>query len=180
MNESKEINTDSFYKELNKKNCDPEYLLKLSENGIFLMEPLFNYESIKFNEYVIDISLMNHQFFIIYTDKQYNRFMKYCYSDKDTKYLTFSSGKMNKYDLLIVNKFFINKLSKESNREFLLKFISKINIPMYIYFLYKYNIITDINIFSFDIRNNFYPNEYLSIIFALFEDYFYLKEKQVN
>jgi len=30
MNKNKEINTNCFYKELNKKECDPEYLLKLS------------------------------------------------------------------------------------------------------------------------------------------------------
>ncbi|ORX42702.1 hypothetical protein BCR36DRAFT_415960 [Piromyces finnis] len=57
MNSSKERNTELFYKELEKEDCDPDYLLELSQKGIFLIKPLFEYESIKYHENVVEINI---------------------------------------------------------------------------------------------------------------------------
>jgi len=68
-----EKNTNLFYKELN-STCDINKLLNFAKKGIFLYEPLFKYDKIKYHESVIDISLYSRQYFFIYNKKQYNRF----------------------------------------------------------------------------------------------------------
>ncbi|ORX41426.1 hypothetical protein BCR36DRAFT_339520, partial [Piromyces finnis] len=103
--------------------------------------------------------------------------MQISFTDKYQKYVILGTYHMYIYDLLIINKFFINKLLEESRRDILVKFIKNINIVFYIYFLYKYNILTDIKIPSSikdeSLRYELYP----SILFVLFEDYFYLDGK---
>jgi len=74
--ENTEKNTKLFYKEL-KNNCDPKKLLNIAKQGIFLYSPLFKYEKIKYHENVVDISILSHQYFMIYTKKQYNRIILY-------------------------------------------------------------------------------------------------------
>jgi len=70
-----EKNTKLFYEEIN-HNCDPDILLKLAKEGIFLYEPLLKYNKIKKYEYVVDISILSRQYFMIY--KQYHRlFLRY-------------------------------------------------------------------------------------------------------
>lgn len=68
-----ERNTKLFYEEL-ENDCNPEKLLDLAKDNIFLYEPLFKYEKIKYHEYVIDISIYAKQYFMIYNDKQYESF----------------------------------------------------------------------------------------------------------
>jgi len=46
MSKYSEENTKDFYKELNGE-CNPEKLLNIAEQGIFLKEPLFKYEKKK-------------------------------------------------------------------------------------------------------------------------------------
>ncbi|ORX51031.1 hypothetical protein BCR36DRAFT_326014, partial [Piromyces finnis] len=103
--------------------------------------------------------------------------MQISFTDKYKKYVILGIYHMYTYDFLIINEFFINKLLKESRRDILVKFIKNINIVFYIYFLYKYNIITDIKI-PLSIRNGTHRYKlYPSILFVLFEDYFYLNGK---
>ncbi|KAG4081675.1 hypothetical protein H8356DRAFT_1319905 [Neocallimastix lanati (nom. inval.)] len=61
MSKSFEENTKDFYDELNGE-CDPKRLLYIAEKGIFLKEPLFKYDKIKDNEYVVDISYLLEDF----------------------------------------------------------------------------------------------------------------------
>ncbi|ORY10012.1 hypothetical protein LY90DRAFT_518776 [Neocallimastix californiae] len=70
MNIEKENNTELFFKELKSKTCNLEILYNLSLKGIYL------YKKIKYNEYVVDISLMNKQYFKIYNDRQYDRLIE--------------------------------------------------------------------------------------------------------
>ncbi|ORX88239.1 hypothetical protein BCR32DRAFT_298833 [Anaeromyces robustus] len=68
-----EENTKLFYKELN-GSCNVKKLLEIAEKCFMLYEPLFEYDNIKNNEYVVDISLLGNQYFVINTIEQYNRF----------------------------------------------------------------------------------------------------------
>jgi len=89
MNIEKENNNELFFKELKSKTCNPEILYNISLKGIYLYKPLYLYKRIKYHEYVVDISLMNKQYFIIYNDKQYERLI-----EKFEKY----EGKNNKHN----------------------------------------------------------------------------------
>ncbi|KAG4104868.1 hypothetical protein H8356DRAFT_926209, partial [Neocallimastix lanati (nom. inval.)] len=51
--------------------CNPERLLEIARKGIYLYEPLFNYNKIKNHECVIEISLLASQYFRIDNIKQY-------------------------------------------------------------------------------------------------------------
>ncbi|KAG4082871.1 hypothetical protein H8356DRAFT_1351908 [Neocallimastix lanati (nom. inval.)] len=61
MSKTYEENTKDFYNELNGE-CDPEKLLYIAKQGIFLKEPLFKYKKIKNHEFVVDISVINEKF----------------------------------------------------------------------------------------------------------------------
>jgi hypothetical protein len=89
MNIEKENNTELFFKELKSKTCNPEILYNLSLKGIYLYKPLYLYKRIKYHEYVVDISLMNKQYFIVCNEKQYDRLI-----EKFEKY----EGKNNRYN----------------------------------------------------------------------------------
>jgi len=68
--------------------------------------PLYLYKRIKYHEYVVDISLMNKQYFIVCNEKQYDRLI-----EKFEKY----EGKNNRYNkneyrqLIILNEYIIIK-----------------------------------------------------------------------
>ncbi|KAG4094821.1 hypothetical protein H8356DRAFT_1427690 [Neocallimastix lanati (nom. inval.)] len=68
MSKTFEENTKDFYKELNGE-CDPEKLLNIAKQGIFLEKPLLNYKSIKDHEYVVDISIITNQLYMINNKK---------------------------------------------------------------------------------------------------------------
>ncbi|KAG4093989.1 hypothetical protein H8356DRAFT_947855 [Neocallimastix lanati (nom. inval.)] len=76
MNIEKEKNTELYFKELKSKSCNPEILNSPSLK-------------IKYHEYVVDISLMNKQYFIVCNEKQYDRLI-----EKFEKY----EGKNNRYN----------------------------------------------------------------------------------
>ena len=114
-----EENTKDFYKELNGE-CDPEKLLDIAKQGIFLEKPLLNYDSIKDHEYVVDISIISGQLYMINNKKQYKR-LKFWHKkvgqSEIINYL-FNISKFDIYDLIIVNKYLIDELLKEKDDVF--------------------------------------------------------------
>jgi len=91
-----EENIRLFFEELNSELCDPEKLKNLSLQRIFLYEPLFRFENIKYHEYAIDISIMNNQFCIIYNEKQYERLWDLI-DDYKNKYCILKTVKLIQY-----------------------------------------------------------------------------------
>ncbi|ORX96175.1 hypothetical protein LY90DRAFT_678922 [Neocallimastix californiae] len=166
-----EINTELFYKELKKENCNPEILLSLSKEGIFLSEPLYKYDNIKYHEYVIDISLENSQFIKIFNECQYNRFKKLI------KKYYYVSGKyviLPITYLVILDEFFIKLLWDEKDEHS--KIFKEYNYNIILYYFCKYNLISE-NIFNVFKRRNLTIHE---LIFIYFHDYFFLNDKNVN
>ncbi|KAL6592819.1 hypothetical protein LY90DRAFT_520022 [Neocallimastix californiae] len=120
MSKTFEENTEDFYKELNGE-CDPKKLLYIAEQGIFLKEPLFKYDKIKDHEYVVDISVISNQYFLINNNKQYNR-IKYFFKENDyiyDKYRHLNRFCFSSCSLIIINKYFIDKLLNEKDEKFL-------------------------------------------------------------
>jgi len=68
MNEI-EKNTEDFYNELNNE-CNIGKLKDIAKNKIFLYEPLFIYGKIKYEKFVITLSVESHQSFMIYNIEQ--------------------------------------------------------------------------------------------------------------
>ncbi|KAL6602440.1 hypothetical protein U3516DRAFT_842203 [Neocallimastix sp. 'constans'] len=132
MNIEKENNTELFFKELKSKTCNLEILYNLSLKGIYL------YKKIKYHEYVVDISLMNKQYFKIYNDRQYDRLI-----EKFEKY----EGKNNTYNkneyrqLIILNEYIIKKLVNDNNNSYILT-LPKEHSHISLYCLLKYNYIS--------------------------------------
>ncbi|KAL6592782.1 hypothetical protein U3516DRAFT_852835 [Neocallimastix sp. 'constans'] len=125
MSKSFEENTKDFYDELNGE-CDPKRLLYIAEQGIFLKEPLFKYDKIKDHEYVVDISVISDQFFLINNNKQYNR-LKYFFKEDRyiyDKYRHITPSCNDYFSLVIINKYFIEKLLYEKDENFLNEVIS--------------------------------------------------------
>ncbi|KAL6625976.1 hypothetical protein LY90DRAFT_674750 [Neocallimastix californiae] len=125
MSKSFEENTKDFYDELNGE-CDPKRLLYIAEKGIFLKEPLFKYDKIKDHEYVVDISVISDQFFLINNNKQYNR-LKYFFKEDRyiyDKYRHLTPSCNDYFSLVIINKYFIEKLLYEKDENFLNEVIS--------------------------------------------------------
>ena len=170
FNSEVEKNTKLFFEELNKENCDPKILYEISLKNIYLYEPLFKYDNIRYHEYVVDISLKNKQFFIIYNEKQYNRFLALKEKYENEK---FNGERM--FQLIIKNKYFISKLveddfvgiiAREKYQD------SKYNLTILLYYLYKYDFIS-YNIF--DLFKSDDLNLY-TIVYIIFHDMFYLNE----
>jgi len=97
--EDEDIKT--FYDEYN-NNCNPLKLLEIARKGILLYEPL---NSLRLaHPYLVDISVLAHQNYIITNIDQYNRFKTLIisgqYQDEYNHSLVF--------DLLIINKIFVN------------------------------------------------------------------------
>jgi len=117
-----EVNTSLFYEELN-GNGNPDKLLEIARKGIFLYEPLFKNEKIKDHENTIEISILARQFFMINTDRQYEKFMDIISRKEEYPLFPFDSknGTLENYFfLLIENEFFIKKLLKEKDKQRLL------------------------------------------------------------
>ncbi|OUM63913.1 hypothetical protein PIROE2DRAFT_9444 [Piromyces sp. E2] len=172
-----EENTKLFYEELN-GNGNPNKLLEIARRGIFLYEPLIKNEKIKDHENAIEISLLARQFFMINTDRQYEKFMDIV--SRKEEYPLFPFEK---------NEFFMKKLLEEKDKQRLLLAHNighipdtKLNIIHYFYFndtsvlesnyfMDPNNCINivmdygrDINIFKFCVEKirkmeNLYPNE---------------------
>lgn len=160
-----ERNTKLFYEEL-ENDCNPEKLLDLAKDNIFLYEPLFKYEKIKYHEYVIDISIYAKQYFMIYNDKQYESFKFFICSSKHPDYSICA----------ILNEFLINKLINEKNHDFIFRYIRDVDYNFnliysnsFLSYLCKYNILSIqcLNLFSIKYNDIFY-----NII-----DYFYFDNK---
>ena len=143
MSKSFEENTKDFYDELNGE-CDPKRLLYIAEKGIFLKEPLFKYDKIKDHEYVVDISVISDQFFLINNNKQYNR-LKYFFKEDRyiyDKYRHLTPSCNDYFSLIIINKYFIEKLLYEKDENFLNEVIStRENVNFYLLYLYNYSYI---------------------------------------
>ncbi|ORX77900.1 hypothetical protein BCR32DRAFT_282771 [Anaeromyces robustus] len=161
-----ERNTELFYKELN-NDCNPENLLKIAKDGIYLYEPLFNYEKIKNHVYAIEISILASQYFMINNIEQYNEFIKIC--QKETKDLTieivpFSSKEVRYiFKLIIPNKFLLEQLFNEQD-EIVDMFLENFKFKVIFPFLYKYNFITA------ELFNLFYSKDQSNpCIFEIFE-----------
>jgi len=110
-----ETNTNLFYKELNGL-CNPEELLKIAKKGIFLHTPLYNFKNIKNHKYIVDISVISNQYFMIFNDNQYKRFVHFLIN---TNEIVFTSK-------IIINKFFINKLINENNYDIIYIYFEKL------------------------------------------------------
>ncbi|KAG4086879.1 hypothetical protein H8356DRAFT_1372091 [Neocallimastix lanati (nom. inval.)] len=83
-----EENMKEFYKELNGK-CNPDKLLEIAKRGIYLYEPLLKYEKIKNHVYVVDISMMAGQYFMI------NNIKKIKSIEIDYNYINFKLNENN-------------------------------------------------------------------------------------
>lgn len=139
-----------FYKEL-KSTCDPDKLLNISKKGIFLCEPLYKFEKIKYHEYVIDISLYARQYFFIYNKKQYERFF-YCFKNFDL-YNIFDLyyTDINFINLIIFNKFFLKQLIKEKNNSKVNLIFNSVRTTYILKYLYKFKFITSKAYYLFSI-----------------------------
>ena len=108
-----------------------------------MKEPLFKYDKIKDHEYVVDISIINNQFFLVNNNKQYNR-LKYFFMEEDYIYGKYCHLNcfLGKYSsLIIINKYFIDKLLYEKDKEFLEKVVNKSETEFYLLYLYNYSYI---------------------------------------
>jgi len=174
-----EENTDEFYKELN-GNCDPDKLLEIAKQGIYLYEPLFKYEKIKNHVNVVEISILAGQYFMINNDEQFEKF-DILLSNDDFMYELFEdicepsyiSTESDCLKLIIPNKFFIDKYLFEG---FTCNFKIKYSgiIQEWLFYLYKYYYITR------DDFINFYYNWYTNIKFIIFEYFYYGNKKYLE
>jgi len=162
ISKSYEKNTKEFYNELS-TDCNPEKLLEIARQGIFLYEPLFKYNKIKNHEYVVEISILAGQDFMICNQKQYDKFKEIVLmKDSLFKNCIKPPRVNNMYDiylLIIKNKLFIEQLMKEENKDFINMFYiyGSGNLTFY---LYKYNYISKIEFLYFfsinEIQYNFF------------------------
>ncbi|KAG4082268.1 hypothetical protein H8356DRAFT_1753968 [Neocallimastix lanati (nom. inval.)] len=156
-------NTKKFYDELEGK-CEPEILLEIAKKGIFLYEPLCKYDKIKNHKYVVLISILAEQYFMINNDVQYTELKNIILSNMEYTF-TYKTKVIN---LLIVNEFILNKILNEKN-------IKVINTFKTIYkeiflCLYKYKFIST-NVFNLFYEYN--PDLYYSYEFDIFEFLYY-------
>ncbi|KAG4081824.1 hypothetical protein H8356DRAFT_969070 [Neocallimastix lanati (nom. inval.)] len=176
MSKTYEENTKDFYNELNSE-CDPEKLLYIAKQGIFLDEPLLKYEKIKNHEYVVDISIMCKQFYEINNKKQYNR-LKYFYKEikiKKNNEITrnWDNDVIHEfYNIIVINKYLIDELLKEKNDKFLIELIIAKDYPnFFLFYLYNYAYIyTDVFILFY--KYNYSKYEIPKLYFEVFK-YFY-------
>jgi len=177
--EKVEQNTKNFYKELS-GDCNIEKLKNLAKEKIFLYEPLFKYNKIKYETFVIKTSFESYQNFMIYTLEQYNEFInlvKKC-NDNNSNYINkiYPYKKSYKNTLFILNKELINFLVNDKNNESILKILLKFHengCSIYLYYLYKYNIIS-LNTFNM-FKLGIVYKEAIVIIYVF--NYFYLNDK---
>jgi len=115
---------------------------------------------------------MNDQFFIIYNDSQYNKFMNYL-KNGDLQKVIYPFYYFYSYDLLIINKFFIDKLLAETDEDILTKYTKCMKLNILLYYIFKYKKINSINLFQF----GYLDLHYKDVLYVLFREYFYLNEK---
>ena len=169
MNQEKEENTKLFFNELKSKSCNFELLYNLSLKGIYLYRPLYLYKKIKYHEYVVDISLMNNQFFMIYNDKQYNRLIEIFKKYEGNINNYYNKNKYRK--LIILNEYIIKKLINDNDNSNILILLNEYsNISLY--FLLKYDYIS-YKVFDYFKYDKIYR---VVITFMLFCNVYYLKE----
>jgi len=177
--EKVEQNTKNFYEEL-KGDCDIEKLKNIAKEKIFLYEPLFKYDKIKYDPFVIKTSFESYQNFMIYTLEQYNEFInlvKQC-NDNNSNYIDtiYPYEVSYKNTLFILNKELINFLVKDKDNESTLNTLLKFHengCSIYLYYLYKYNIIS-LNTFNM-FKLGIVYKEAIVIIYVF--NYFYLNDK---
>jgi len=167
-----EENTKLFYDELNLE-CNINKLLDIAKKGILLYEPLFNYEKIKYHEYIIDISLMGNQYFVIYTKEQYNGLKSYITFPKSyNKLVVFSldSWYFNSIPYcksIIINIFLIEQLFEEQDENIINKLLVD-NCNFFLLYLYKFKYISSY------VLNLFYIDSIINCINYKFELFEYL------
>jgi len=168
-----EKNTELFYKELH-SNCNIDTLLELAKQGIFLYSPLFKYEKIKDNNYVIDISILARQYFMINTKIQYNRYFEIMDNFENFNLFKLYHNKYECSRLIIINEFFINQLIADNNNKNLMNIIkySK-DDNLFLKYFYKHEII------SLNVYNLFNHELYNNIFFELFEFLYFNNENEI-
>lgn len=136
-----EKNTKEFYEELNGV-CRPERLLEIAKRGIFLLEPLFRYERIREHEYVVYISALARQYFMICNEKQYMAFLKNINNVKIFNEFV----ELSRFDycrLVIINEFFLSRLMEETNEFLLMTILESYDTNYLLRFLNKFEYIPD-------------------------------------
>jgi len=116
-------NTHLFYEEFD-GNCNQEKLLKIARNGIYLYKSLSYFDKTKYHKNTVEINILAGEEFIIYNNKQYNKF-KCLYFKKNSLKILFKNcprppihsrfgfssidSKEDYLKLIIINEFFIKK-----------------------------------------------------------------------
>ena len=129
-------------------------------------------KKIKDHEYVVDISIMSKQFFMINNKKQYNR-LKFWYKKGNISVKKYEYIHLFEIFMYIIgNKYLIENLLKENDDEFLISVIRYKRNNFYLFYLYNYSYIytkllvlfyigEDKNVFpnfEFEIFKYFYSN----------------------
>jgi len=137
-----EINTESFYQELNGL-CRPDKLLNIAKKGIFLYEPLFQYKSIQEHEYVVYISALAKQYFMIFNEQQYLAFVKNINNVSNFNVYV----ELNRFDycrLVIINEYFLDRLLQETNELLLMTILESYDPNYLLRFLHKFKRVPEI------------------------------------
>eukprot|EP00833_Pecoramyces_ruminatium_P013634 jgi/Orpsp1_1/1187666/evm.model.d7180000059314.1 len=166
-----EKNTELLYKELN-SNCNPDVLLQIAKNGIFLYEPLFKNNKLKYHENVIEISVLAGQYFMVLNRKQYQKF-KELSSIKYYNIYPLMTKSYNIYTLLVINKYLIEQLMIEENDNFLLTILDNVHNKLLLLYSYKYNFISTKTFYTFYYPRN--DQSEFNLVFELYE-HFYFKD----
>ncbi|ORX64715.1 hypothetical protein BCR32DRAFT_272990 [Anaeromyces robustus] len=173
-------NTKKFYEELEGK-CDPEILLEIAKKGIFLFEPLYKYDKIKNHKYVVLISILAEQYFMINNDTQYIELKNIILSNFEHPNKTNNTEGMI-IRLLIVNKFLLNEIINEKNVHMKDLFYTEIHKETYLLYLYKYKFISSkvFNLFYEDKPHFHYSYEFDIFEFLYFDNKHLLLNKLNN
>ncbi|OUM63935.1 hypothetical protein PIROE2DRAFT_9467 [Piromyces sp. E2] len=172
-----EKKTKLFYKEL-KNECNPDQLLGIAKQGIFLYEPLFKFDKINDHENVVEISIFAKQFFVINTKKQYEKLIQLTFSElNNNSEINPYLEKNELFSLIIINQFLIEELMKETNEEFISMAIQGITPYFLLLYFYEYGFIStkDLNLFSSNEKNK----DQLNLKFEIFEHFYNKKYKNL-
>jgi len=140
-----------------------------------LYEPLFRYEKIKNHEYVIDISLLTNQWFMINCLKQYNKFKEYL--NFDYNIIIYPNTYYDNsfiFDLVIPNEYFLQQLMQDDDDSFIRMVLISIPHNCMLFNLNKYNYITN------EILELFYIHNDISLSFEIFEYLYFSNEKPLQ
>ncbi|OUM57698.1 hypothetical protein PIROE2DRAFT_17238 [Piromyces sp. E2] len=133
-----EKNTEIFYQELNGP-CRPDKLLEIAKKGIFLYEPLFrrNEKNIREHEYVVYISVLAKQYYMIYNERQYLAFITNINNVNNFNVYV----ELNRFDycrLVIINDYFLGRLLQETNELLLLTVLESFDPNYLLRFFHKF------------------------------------------